>query len=285
MWYADSIRVDCGVDYYTATATDHPTSKLLLLKAEGLIFKEEQKGYFTHAWRMKGYSGWQVGRLQYGWREDGAIVRLSGSLAADEWWTLYQVTPRCSRIDLQVTLKLPISPSVAIFEMRSEALRFFEGSNAGPKITIWSDNRDGASLYLGCRQSDLYFRAYNKAAETKDDAFAGCVRLELEVKGGLCKSVIAGLLSSDTIQAGILGYICQYCENRGISTNLTAGVRRSFYERPAIATDELKSLAWFRQAVSPTVALLVERGRLIEVLDALGLSKMVPDCKSVCDTL
>jgi len=285
MWYTDSQLVDCGIDYFTTTAIDPPTSKLLLLHAEQLCYKEEKAGFFISPWRMKGYSGWQCGRVQWGWREDGAIVRFSGSLAASEWFTLYQDTERCSRIDLQATYRLVGHPKLAVSEIHTETSNYFAGLRGGPKITLWTDNRDGATLYLGCRQSSVYFRAYNKEAESGDEAYKSCIRLELEIKGGLTSSVIAYLLGSEFVGAGILALLAQYMTDRGISSNLPPGARGSFYEPPELATDEVKSLRWMAEACRPSVERLIERGRMVQVLDALGLSEILPDCQKNCDTL
>lgn len=285
MWYENARLVDCGIDYFTTTATDPPTAKVLLVQAEGLIFQEEQSGYFTKPWRMKGYSGWKCGRVEHGWREEGAIVRLSSSRAASHWWELYETTGRCSRIDLQATYRLPGSPKDAVFDMHQEARRYYLGTNYGPKITIWSDNREGATLYLGCRQSQLYFRAYNKAAESLDDCWSNCVRLELEVKGRLTQSIIAYLVSAEFVGAGVLSLLSQYISNRGISSNIPTGLPGSFYEPSTLATDELKSLEWLRSAVGPSVELLCSRGLLTEVLESLRLSKLIPECKGTCDSL
>jgi hypothetical protein len=285
MWYDNSTLVDCGFDYFTTTATDNPTAKLLLMQAEGILLREEHRGFYTHPWRMKGYSGWRCGRLEFGWREDGAIVRCSSSLAADEWWGLYQTTERCSRIDLQATVKVPIHPKLPIFHMHDSASAFFIDLESGPKITLWSDNHDGCTMYLGCRQSDLYFRAYNKEAESRLEAYRGCVRLELEIKGRMAKRSIIYALAQPTVQAGILSQLSQYLSNRGISTNFPMTVPCSFYEQSTIATDEVKSLTWLSDGVQPTVARLCERGRMVQVLEHLGLSELIPKCKALCDTL
>jgi DNA relaxase NicK len=285
MWYDNSTLVDCGFDYFTTTATDNPTAKLLLMQAEGILLREEHRGFYTQPWRMKGYSGWRCGRLEFGWREDGAIVRCSSSLAADEWWGLYQTTERCSRIDLQATLKLPISPYLAVFDIHGGVRRFYNKTENGPKVTIWCDNRQGATMYLGCRQSDLYFRVYNKEAESNLEAYKGCIRLELEIKGRMAKRSIIYALGRPTVQAGILSQLAQYLSNRGISTNFPMTVPCSFYEHSTIATDELKSLTWLSDGVKPTVERLVERGRLVAVLEHLGLSELIPKCQTLCDTL
>lgn len=277
MWSLPATLIDCGVDWFTTTATDHDTSTLLLLKADNIRFQEEHLGFYTKPWSMCGYSGWRCGRLEFGVRADGAIVRLSSALAALEWWNLYQITWRCSRIDLQATLRCENAPEAEILVGWSRATGFYEGRNDGPKITMWSDNDGGATLYLGKRTSGLYFRAYNKHAQSGDDFFQNCVRVELEIKGDLTQSAIDNLLADSTVQAQLLGQLGNYMENHGLWTKSLLANPRSYYERRIPAKDSTQSLEWLARQVKPTVAKLLELGLLNEVLDSLGLPKFDRD--------
>lgn len=272
MDWADTRLVDVGVDYFTSTATTVAESTLLLIKGENLAMTEARSGFFMRPWSMMGYSGWACGRVQYGQREDGAICRISGGLAASSWWNLWEITPRCSRIDLQVTLKVQLSPTEAVSRMRDAASSFYADRHDGPKVTMWSDSSGGATLYLGSRQSALYFRAYNKEAESKLPEYEGCVRLELEVKNRLTKSVIAQMLKGSSVRQGILSIIGSYMVVHGIPSNLTSDLPCSLYEHSPLAPDCLKSLEWLRVAVQPTVRRLLALGYGEEVFKNLGLS-------------
>lgn len=270
--------VDVGVDWFTTTAVCAKDATLLLLKGELYTFREAQLGFYRKGWKMSGYSGWRCGRCEYGSREDGAIIRLSSALAASEWWDVYQVTERCSRIDLQVTLKCDEDPTSEILAMRAMTGKFYENRGDGPKITMWLDSENGATIYLGSRRSDLYFRAYNKAAQSKLPEYEGCLRLELEVKNHLALHVIGLMLAAETVQQGILSVIDSYCGNRGIVTNFSSTVLGSLSEPSTIYPDALRSLEFLRRQVAPTVQRLIGLGLTGEVHESLGLSYCVCDC-------
>jgi len=271
MWCNTSVLIDCGVDWFTTSSLDDPTSTLLCLKADSLLRQEERKGFYVKPWRMAGYHGYRCGRVEMGMRSDGACVRLSSDLAASYWWDLYQITGRCSRIDVQATLRCEGAVNDEISAMNDMAHSFFAERQGGPKITWWGNSEGGSTLYLGARQSSWYFRAYNKEAESGEDVWARCVRVELEIKNRMCESAIAYMLSQDTVQVGLLSLLQDHMTNRGIVTKLTPAVPHSFYECPRIVTDERQSLSWLRSAVRPTVQRLLDRGLVHEVMDGLGL--------------
>jgi len=236
-----------------------------------MLWREERNGFYVKPWRMAGYSGWRCGRVEYGMRQDGGCVRLSSGLAASYWWDLWQVTHRCSRIDLQATLRCDGPVNDELLFMKQAVETCFMNKENGPRITWWSSSDGGATLYLGARQSSFYFRAYNKAVQSGLDEWSNCLRVELEVKNKLCESAIAYMLIQETVQAGVLYLLQQYMSNRGILTNFVDANPRSLYERPTIVTDRLNSLEWLRSAVKPTVQRLLDAGLVQEVLDSLGV--------------
>jgi len=75
--------IECGVDYFTTTATSEKSAKLLAVQADGIGLAEELAGNFKRPWSMKRYQGWQCGQVEFGVREDSVITRLSGSLATE----------------------------------------------------------------------------------------------------------------------------------------------------------------------------------------------------------
>lgn len=278
MFGKHSTLIDCGVDWFTTTATTRNDSTLLLLKAEVISAEESREGFDLKPWRMAGYAGWRCGRVEYGWRDDGAIVRLSSGLAATYWWDVYEITGRCSRVDLQATIRLdgPVPPTIK--KMHGKVKRFYKERKDGPRITLWSNNEGGCTLYLGSRQSDLYFRGYNKEAQSGDEFYRSCLRLELEVKHELCQSVLAHLLSCGNVQSGLLGVLSDYLTERGIPTFLSPDLPRSLNERLPLRTDDLTALRWLRSAVRPTVQRLLEKGLEVEVHDVLGLNQKAVEC-------
>lgn len=274
---ADYIIVDAGVDWFTTTAVGARDAELLLLRGELITAQERRRGGILKPWKLAGYSGWRCGRCEFGARDDGAIVRVTSSLADSEWWGLWQITERCTRIDLQLTLRFAEDVNQQIDKLSSMVERFYLNRSDGPTLTNWSNNAGGRTMYLGKRSSCLYFRAYNKRAQSNLDAHEGCLRLELEVKQGVCALVIASLLRAETVAQGIQAILAQYLLERGIVSNLAFSDRVSLSETSTFVNDRSRLLRWLETAVRPSVQLLIEDGDLNAVLDVLGLHPFVSE--------
>lgn len=171
-------------------------------------------GNKVQPWRMAGYDGWCTYGLQYGEREDSTIVRLSSDIADRDWFEFYQIADTVTRIDVQVTFAATVPPTSLIKRHHRQALRGWRGRRDGPTITMISDNRQGATLYLGKRSSDVYIRIYNKGAESGEDHYQNCVRYEIEFKNHTARSIAA-----------------QLSDGRLVRTSVVSGVNKMLTER------------------------------------------------------
>jgi len=264
--------VDAGIDYFTSSATTPSDARCLLLKADSLLWHERELGFEVKGWSMSGYHGWKCGRLQFGERSDGALVRLSSGLAASAWFDVWQITGRCSRVDVQVTLLCDGPVPSEVFALAAQTKTFYGERKDGPTLTLWSDNQEGATFYIGRRSSSLYFRGYNKAAQSELPEHERCLRLEVEVKNRLTQWCIARVMSGVSVKFGCIEFVSEYLEARGITPSLMNDIPRSFYERLMPVTDRLNSLCWLRSQIRPVVQRLLEDGLGEEVRDALGLT-------------
>lgn len=274
LWLDGCAIKDVGIDYFTGTALAGKEAVEYLIKADTVLSQERRRGFFLEPWRMSGYEGWKCGRLQMGQRPDGAIVRLSSSLAEGHWWDFWQVSGRCSRIDLQITVDAGPKVTQTILNLRKRVSRHYSKRHDGPTVTVWSNSEGGCTVYLGKRASALYFRCYDKGAESGLKELAGHMRLELEVKNRLTQPTIAQLLRAETVHSGIAGIIGGYLRSRGVSTNLPYMDCR-WYKRPPLTTDCLKSLLWLETSVRPTVQRLISFGLIAEVRESLNLPEFV----------
>ena len=266
--------VDAGIDYFTTTATVPSEARLMMVQADTLLSRERRLGFDVKPWTMSGYHGWLCGRLQFGERSDGCIVRLSSGLAAQDWFTFYQTSGRCSRVDFQVTLYCDGPVPAEVFAIAAMAKTFYGERKDGPRITLWSDNEGGATCYLGKRKSSLFFRGYNKEAQSNLPEWSKCLRLELEVKGRLTSWHLAKAMAAESVKLGCILIISDYLRDRGIAPNLFQEYPRSFYERWMPATDRLNSLEWLARQVAPVVHRLIDDGLGDAALEILGLSKI-----------
>ena len=267
MFNAESI-IDCGVDWITTTTQEPERARLLLVQADRMISEERRRGFFVKGWGMAGYSGFCCGRVQAGERVDGAIVRLSSDVAASNWWEVFQTTGRASRVDIQVTCRTVNEPSLEVLGLSSQVHHHYCGRQDGPKLSLWTDNNDGATLYVGSRTSDFFFRAYNKESESSLAEYERCVRLELEVKHRQSTSLINWLLDQQSVNEGIRDRIALYLESHGILHNLMTRASGLACQSQPLATDCSKALVWLESQVKPTV----------EKLKALGMDHKVREC-------
>jgi hypothetical protein len=141
------------------------------------------------------------------------------------------------------------------------------------------DPLGGYTLNIGSRESANYLRLYNKEAEciANDDApgaarYRGCWRYELEVKGGLAKT-LAELVDNQPDRPGyVQRYVYQWCQAHGIEPAFGQDGGRVLlpgFRRRSDADTKLRHLA---KNVRPTVVWLRDQGMLEKALDALGIS-------------
>jgi DNA relaxase NicK len=267
--------ISAGVDYFTATAQHPDAVTMLSAKLFPLLHAEQQRGNDPERWAMSGYEGISCGQAQLGSRADGAIARLSGGLADENWYALSEVAENVTRIDAQVTVFHGPQLVNALQRHYREALRCHQRNGARHQVTRWEGTDGGFTIYFGSRASERFGRVYNKEAESKESAFTGCVRYELEAKGKTARLLSARLGDGRNVPQGAASYVRRFLEDRGLSL--------SFLEVPATPisvhrprTDASCSLQWLNDSVRPCVDRLRARGRLVDVLDALGLANLKP---------
>lgn len=270
--------VSSGIDWLTTTAVDGMTAKLLLREAESIAREESKRGFYLKPWKQSGYTGFACGRIQHGERHDSAIVRLTSDLADSEWWRCYQITERATRVDVQITFAPACGPNRFIHNVHRELKRHYKSWKKHPRITMWSTSDGGLTLYLGARSSAVYFRCYNKEIESADVEFTGCVRAEIEFKDCAVTPLMSFLFANLPTREFACKVVSSFAGEHGISSFPVTVNPPSFYEGHPSATDELKSLKWLATQVKPSVLELVRRGRIVDVLDNLGLSDYVLVC-------
>lgn len=127
---------------------------------------------------------WRRGKwLQYvGWRKESifigrgmqgnkahTIMNISGHLAQTWYETFLRLDGwYCTRIDLQRTIKSPLS--------EDESLSIIRDDSGGKQLTL-IESEENDTLYLGSRTSDKFTRLYEKIL---DQTY---LRLEFELKG------------------------------------------------------------------------------------------------------
>jgi hypothetical protein len=260
-----------GVDWLTATAPADGRDWALLLAADGPLERERQARNEDERHRWRGYDLKTCGGVSAGVREDGAIVRLSGERAHEDWRSIAKRAVNISRLDLEVTVRMaPPDPALAGRHL-AEFAAWREGRANAPKLTFHGTPDGVETLYVGSRASDLFGRIYDKRAESGDDAWADCWRYEVECKGTMARHLATALAPEPDTGRAVGVFVHDYFTRRGCRPvfGRAGGDMHVPYPRPR-TTDETR-LRWLTETVQPIVLSLTQRGFGEELARCLGL--------------
>lgn len=270
----EPICVSSGVDWITGVATEEDSALKLAALGHDLFWFEHERGAIKRGWGMAGFTGFKAGECELGFRGKEVIVRLMSGLAQNCWRSVYQAADSVTRIDLQYTLdhKSPVQP---IIEKFYEAANESASALGGKRINrIIRGNDGGATLYCGARQSDCFGRIYAKGPQMKDKFFETCIRYEVQYQKRLAKLVSRKLAQTSNIDSLVCAstdtFFTKRIRNFPKRTRLIVN-----YSCSRKRTDLEQRLEWLANHVKPSVQMLRERGRLGELLDALGLTNYV----------
>jgi hypothetical protein len=264
---------EVGVDWLTVTAKGSDARLGLGVCARRRARVISQEGNMVQPWTFSGYQGFRTRGLQWGERPDSTIVRLSSDEARWNWWEFYELSENVTRVDWQVTHRTALSPFKRVLAHHRQARKYWRKRRDGPTITMITDDRQGATLYLGKRSSRLLLRCYNKHAESMDQRYEGCVRYEVEMKGELGKFMMLKLSSGIDPLPGIISQVHQMFHERGVVPEFAKEVLPFACEWSRKATDADRKRQWLRNQVQPTVSFLIGHFGMAAVAEDLGLSE------------
>lgn len=265
------------------TCTARPGMRARALSAAGNHWLDERatEGYDVKVWRWNGYEGHVVDGLSVGTRDDGTIVRLSGTMANRHWLSAMTLNDNVSRIDIQTT--------ILDREMETDFARvgYIKAAEmprvqSGQLRTQWVvSTPDGSTLNIGSRSSERYLRLYDKTAESNGEYPQRCWRYEVEYKGGRARQVAGQLFTSRDTTAQTFGAVRSVFGDCGIHVpgNVpTMGWRDAGYKH---VTDDERRLLWVARCIRPVIMRLVEAYDAETIASMLGFTIVPP----VDDTL
>jgi hypothetical protein len=274
--------IESQLDWLTLAVHSSQKREQLRDSAYRFAKNEAKDGNSTKPFRLKGYSGWRIGRFRYGEREGAALIQLSGQLAEDHLATLLPLADSVTRLDLAVTVHDPLNYDR---RPRQHFDEMFHVKLSKPQSAIGHYHEDtdgGSSLQIGDRESDRVLRVYNKFAEQLAvhdgegaNHYVSCVRYELELKGENSERVAAALSQDAARAATVQATVHTYCTDHGLdpafpSTGAQA-IRTGFRRR----SDYDSRIRWYARSVAPSIAVALQQGEACEVLDALGLAHLL----------
>jgi hypothetical protein len=270
-----------GVDWLTATAYRSSERKPFYETGMAILEEVALQGNEISAWKSQGYHGRRAGGVAIGVRNDTWIARLSSDDARESWRRLYPLASNVSRLDVQVTFRLNRPDPTFIARQRARALVAPSKGGRKPNITLIQSSLDGDSIYLGKRTSDCYARCYDKGREERTEEAGRVIRQELEYKRDRAKSVAELLYRATSDETISRQLVSTFFKRRGFQTS-SAESKLEVGARGITSSNEAK-LAWLRSSVRPSIITLLNSGRLLDTLRALGLDKEVQPCPALCD--
>jgi hypothetical protein len=267
-----------GLDYLTATCSDaQGQAKMKLFWArsqpqlERLGFKQKKGGF-------QGYVGLSCGPLFLGQRHDGMAIRASGPLASELFEAADWQTWHPTRIDTQVTVRLPeyaddLAQLIAD-ERAAQAKK--SGIKLTPKQLLHRGYGEGDTLDIGSRHSPRFGRVYDKQKQSDDAVYAQCWRFEVEFKKLMAPKVVEALGAAEDPGQTIIDIVAGQFADWGVYLPLSDSplcIPGSIGRREP---DTDRSMVWLAAQVAPTVERLLGQVAVTEILAALRLNEESP---------
>jgi len=213
---------------------------------------KEQSGEMTEG-KIKMYSGHWVGSAFIGQgtqkEKNHYIARVSGEFSNEAYKKLWSPTVKATRIDIQITKKMPDNYS---------ARKFVDSLRSGKWGTYERDlqlieNSDGLdTVYIGSKKTDRFARMYVK--NTSEGKF---IRFEIEYKGDWANNISEAYNIDETVLSRILyDFVSSLpLDGEGVLQgflDLISDVRSGIaISRRVVPTDN--TYAWLIEQVGPVI--------------------------------
>jgi hypothetical protein len=258
-----------GIDYYTATAPSKKIGMEWFSRWEKHREYSLKVGYTVKAVKRFGYNCVYINGLTWGVHDrNGYLVTSSGGVAGLTWGHVLPIASKITRVDFHYTFQ-----SNKPIDLNKIYKDWLEEKPGKRKATMVQNSRGGETLYIGSRSSDQYGRFYNKTAEAALET-ENVYRLEVELKKPRA-DVAFGKLYKDlgrcSLKASdVRDYVCSWFDKRAVTVDVNFDAVSPIKLTKAVTSDD-KKLVWLKTAVAPTLQDLMQRGRVDEVSQALGL--------------
>jgi hypothetical protein len=267
--------IESRVDYLTATclidklATGEEIEKGIALSVS-LLHDEENKGNDRKQFMFKNFIGFTSGQATVARSNRGMLFRLSGECARDRWKEVYDISTNVSRVDVAATIKLNGAWSDLSRVHLDEVRRWARVSSPRLQVRRVDGGKDGSSLLIGNRTSNAYGRIYDKEAESKSEDYEACWRYEVEYKKDLANAACEHMSASVKPDLVASSVALEWFRQHGCGLGEILPVE-SLPCSSSEASDDNRRLRWLRSGVRRSIEGLTARGKLVDVLNALGL--------------
>jgi hypothetical protein len=245
--------IAAGIDYVTLTTTNSHTKRRMEEYFDGLVASDRSLGFREKKGGAFGFYGTRTRHGLIAQKEERMLMQVSGQ-AAQHTFKLMREGDNCTRIDIQVTLRVEEG---SVSEMLDAACAEARSAPAvrgiRPAVKRIEGDKGTECVYIGKRQSDVFIRIYDKYIESGKEEYKDCIRYEVELKGKTSKA-LWNKCSKDGGGVGFfLGVLRTCLERRGLKMSGFVWPTES----QAIPLKENTSLArtraWWAKQVAPSV--------------------------------
>lgn len=270
--------IESQPDWLTCSAHGETRAHLLLQLGTRLAKEEEARGNRPRKARLMGYEGIHVGRVQYGQRDSSAtLLRLSGDAASANLDVAVGLADTVTRLDLAVTCRMDQPAHDLGYHSCQDALKFRDHHPRSARPSAIFNADGGYTLYLGDRESEYFFRLYNKEKQERelmregyDGRYDNCWRYELELKASVPFLVLKKLIPERDRGEWIRSYLHAYTLAHGLEPPFDVAASLKLipgFRRQSDADSKLRHLS---RNVRPTVQWLADAGYGDDLRIALG---------------
>ena len=214
-----------------------------------------------------GANGWSRGSVRYADKTEGGR-RLWCILMITGLWS-ESVLKNCigsnsvkfTRVDVAVDVKLKRPDEKVARKIRDYGEKF---TNGQVKLV---ESLVGGTVYVGSRESDKFFRIYDKSADYGED-IGRIWRFELEAKGEFSETVRLAIRENGS--ECVADILWDAARSMGIPSPAVGSMLVYAKKQVTLPSSEMK-LAWLQRQVRPTVVWLSKVWGVQVVQEALGL--------------
>jgi DNA relaxase NicK len=271
---------DSGIDYLTFTVgIDSPYYDEVSAYIWQEIGEMDAQGFKAKAATWQAYKGLRAGSIFAGERPDGFCADISGSICKqiaaqikEKGWRI-----RCSRIDFQVTVRASKREAAKLNRLGTlfKRLEARKSENFQADISQHARAGGGFSVYRGGAGSRTRLVIYDKSAEQAGRIGPDLWRWELRYRKENARPAWECYRSAVSGQWLALSFVQSYCIEHNIPCEWVKDRHPQQLPSEKRVPDFERSMRALKRQYGKTVEKAVEKRRIQEVIDNLGLSEHV----------
>lgn len=266
-------RIVPSVDWISGTVKEDGRRDDLAQSMHEYLNAQLALGYEATVWKSYRYEGWRINGASWGRRDTDDIATFSGSTAHGNWQSIAPYLETCSRLDLAVTVwykNHDLSLAGKKFQVIQQKA---EDLPVQRKYTYITNLIGGDTLYVGSRQSETFGRLYDKCMQSQDLAYANSWRWEVEYHKPYAYSVLGQMDSAQNLEDFILAHVKGWFEERLVDCPFSpSSEQKTVNQIKRNPTKDEQTLEWLQDNVAKSVSKLAKKGKIKQVLEALGLT-------------